>query len=83
MTNDTSKNSESEQYVPPSNNSIYSSFGGWPGFMQSYGLKPWDLNDVEEGKRIVEGFKEHDKLEWEEKQAAKANKKWMEEIILE
>ena len=74
MENNTSKASESEQYVPPSDNSIYSSFGGWPGFMRSYGLKPWDLGDVEEGKRIVEGFKANDKQEWEDKQAEKATK---------
>ena len=43
--------------------------------MHSYGLKPWDLGDVEEGKRIVEGFKANDKLDWEEKQAEKAKKK--------
>jgi len=69
------KPSESEQYVPPSHNSIYSSFGGWQGFMHSYGLKPSDLGDVEEGKRIVEGFKANDKQDWEEKQAEKAKKK--------
>ena len=71
----TSKGSEPEQYVPPSTNSIYAPFGGWPGFMHSYGLKPSDLDDVEEGKRIVEGFKAIDKQDWEERQAAKANKK--------
>ena len=70
-----SKGSESEQYVPPSNNSIYAPFGGWPGFMHSYGLKPWDLGDVEEGKSIVEGFKEIHRQDWEEEQAAKADKK--------
>jgi hypothetical protein len=75
MANNTSKASESEQYVPPSDNSIYSSFGGWPNFMRSYGLKTWDLDDVEEGKRIVEAFKANDKEEWEEKQAEKAKKK--------
>jgi hypothetical protein len=75
MANNTSKASESEQYVPTSNNSIYSSFGGWEGFMHSYGLKPWDLDDVEEGKMIVEAFKAYDKHEWEEKQAEKAKKK--------
>jgi hypothetical protein len=69
------KGSESEQYVPRSNNSIYSSFGGWSGFMHSYGLKPWDLDDVEEGKRIVEGLKAIDRQDWEDEQAAKANKK--------
>jgi len=64
---------ESEtKYVPRSNNSIYQPFGGWHGFMQSYGLKPWDLDDVEEGRRIVEAMKEMDKRDWEEEKAAKA-----------
>jgi hypothetical protein len=75
MANNTSKASDSEQYVPPSDNSIYSPFGGWQGFMHSYGLKPWDLGDVEEGKRILQGLKANDKQDWEEKQAEKANKK--------
>jgi hypothetical protein len=75
MGKNTRKASESEQYVPPSNNSIYRPFGGWPGFMHSYGLKPSDPDDVEEGKRIVEGLKAIDKQDWEEKQAEKANKK--------
>jgi hypothetical protein len=75
MANDTSKASESEQYVHPSNNSIYSSFGSWPGSMHSYGLKTGDPDDVEEGKRIVKAFKANNKEEWEEKQAEKAKKK--------
>lgn len=65
---------DTTQYVPPSNADIYRPFGGWPGFMQSYGLKPWNLDDVEEGKQIVEKMKEIDRLEWEEQQAAKASR---------
>jgi hypothetical protein len=44
-----------------SNNSYYKPFGGWVGFMHSYGLKPSDDDDVEEGKRIIEAFKEQDR----------------------
>lgn len=69
------KDSASDEYVPRSNNSIHQGFGGWNNFMHSYGLKPWNPDDVEEGKRIVEAFKEGDKQDWEEQQAAKANKK--------
>ncbi|KAL4251648.1 hypothetical protein ABKN59_003777 [Abortiporus biennis] len=38
----------------PSKYSIYKSYGGWPNFMHSHGLKTWDHDDVEEGNRIVE-----------------------------
>ncbi|KAI0320152.1 hypothetical protein OF83DRAFT_656388 [Amylostereum chailletii] len=61
--------SASNTYVPKSNNSP---FGGWKGFMRSYGLKPEDLDDVEEGKKILEAFKEQDRDEWEEAQKAKS-----------
>jgi hypothetical protein len=43
--------------------------------MHSYGLKPWDLGDVEKGKRIVEGLKAINKQDREEKQAEIANEK--------
>ena len=67
------KKGHSTQYVPKSNADIYRPFGGWPGFMHSYGLKTWNTDDVEEGKQIVEAFKEQDKRNWEEEQAAKAS----------
>jgi hypothetical protein len=41
------KNDKSEQYVPPSNNSIYQTYGGWPG--------PWNDDDVQEGKAMWKG----------------------------
>jgi len=43
--------------------------------MRSYGLKPSDLDDVEQGKQIIEGFKRADKQQWEEAQAAQGGKK--------
>lgn len=64
---------DTAKYVPPSNADVYRPFGGWPGFMHSYGLKPSNLDDVEEGKQIVEQMKENDKMDWEEKQAAEAS----------
>jgi len=44
-----------------SNNSYYKPFGGWPRWMQSHGLNPWDFDDVEEGKAILKGYKALDK----------------------
>ncbi|KAH8898884.1 hypothetical protein GQ53DRAFT_742046 [Thozetella sp. PMI_491] len=32
------------------------SHGGWTGFMQSMGLKPWKDDDAAEGKVILEAF---------------------------
>jgi hypothetical protein len=49
--------------VPRSNNSYIK------GFMHSYGLKPWNDDDVQEGKQIIEKFKELDRMQWEEEQA--------------
>jgi hypothetical protein len=67
-----SQSSSSKKYVEPSTNSYYTSYGGWQNFMHSYGLKPWDLDDVEEGKRIVQAFKDADREQWEEEQKEKA-----------
>jgi len=49
--------------APKSNYEYYKAYGGWPGFMLSYGLKPWDLDDVEEGKAIIRGLRECDAME--------------------
>ena len=38
----------------------YKAYGGWHGFMQSYGLKPYDPDDVQEGKDIIAGFRNID-----------------------
>ncbi|KAH9899328.1 hypothetical protein C8Q73DRAFT_638018 [Cubamyces lactineus] len=61
-------NKTSDTYVPKSNNEYYKSFGGYNNFMRSYGLKPWDDDDVQEGKAIIEAFKEGDRQDWEEAQ---------------
>ncbi|KAH7323254.1 hypothetical protein B0I35DRAFT_477132 [Stachybotrys elegans] len=31
-------------------------YGSWTHFMQCFGLKPWDMDDVEEAKAIAESF---------------------------
>jgi hypothetical protein len=66
-----SQSGSDDTYVPLSNNAIYQTWGGWPNFMHSYGLKPWDLDDVEEGHRIIDKLKEGHRLEWEEDQREK------------
>ncbi|KAF9456842.1 hypothetical protein BDZ94DRAFT_1274639 [Collybia nuda] len=60
----------SNAYAEKSNNSYYKSYGGWPNFMASHGLKPWNPDDVEEGHQIIQAFKDHDRQDWEEAQAA-------------
>lgn len=40
--------------------------------MLSYGLKPWNDDDVYEGKQILQGMKDGDKFAWEEEQKEKA-----------
>ncbi|KAJ5661869.1 uncharacterized protein N7477_009485 [Penicillium maclennaniae] len=40
----------------PAERAIVKSYGGWTHFMQSFGLKPWKEDDVEEGKRILAAF---------------------------
>ncbi|KAF8980155.1 hypothetical protein BDQ17DRAFT_1380899 [Cyathus striatus] len=64
--NSNTNSGSSSTYTPPSNNSYYKPYGGWPNFMASYGLKPWDDDDVQEGHAIVDAFKEQDRLDWEE-----------------
>lgn len=49
-----------EPPLTPAERAIVKSYGGWTSFMQSFGLKPWDSDDAEEGKRILEGFVEQD-----------------------
>jgi hypothetical protein len=39
------------------------SYGGWTAFLQSFGLKPWESDDAEEGKRILEAFAQQDENE--------------------
>lgn len=62
------KSSSSSGYVPKSDYAYYKDFGGFNNFMHSYGLKPYDHNDIQEGKAIIEGFREQDRYEWEQKQ---------------
>ena len=56
--------------APKSNYQYYKAYGGWYGFMHSHGLKPYDPDDVQWGKAIVEGYRKDDAEE-----AANAGKK--------
>ncbi|KAJ5511353.1 hypothetical protein N7453_003456 [Penicillium expansum] len=42
--------------LTPAERAIVKSYGGWTYFLQSFGLKPWETEDAEEGKRILEAF---------------------------
>ncbi|ERS94916.1 uncharacterized protein SPSK_10305 [Sporothrix schenckii 1099-18] len=49
--------------LTPAERTIVKSYGGWTGFMQSYGLKPWDEADAQEGKQILEAMVDADDKE--------------------
>ncbi|CAL1704117.1 unnamed protein product [Somion occarium] len=38
---------------------LYDSFGGYENFMHSYGLKPWDSDDIDEGEAIARVLEDH------------------------
>ncbi|KAJ5669732.1 hypothetical protein N7462_010802 [Penicillium macrosclerotiorum] len=46
--------------LTPAERTIVKSYGGWTSYMHSFGLKPWDMDDIDEGKRIVEAFVQDD-----------------------
>jgi hypothetical protein len=54
--------------LPPYAKDYIKAYGGWTGFMHSYGLKPWDHDDIEEAEMIVRSFA---KADAEEKAQAK------------
>lgn len=76
------KNAQSV-FVPKSDNEYYKHFGGRNKFMVSYGLKPWEDDDVEEGKTILNAFRKQDKYEWEQEQASKNRKWWYSTCLCE
>lgn len=49
-----------EPPLTPAERAIVKSYGGWSQFMASFGLKPWDRDDADEGKRILESFAQDD-----------------------
>ncbi|KAJ5092833.1 hypothetical protein N7456_008694 [Penicillium angulare] len=46
--------------LTPAERAIVKSYGSWTEFMQSYGLKPYDLDDIEEAKSIVQALASND-----------------------
>jgi len=50
----------SEPPLSPAERVIVKSYGGWTNFMISFGLKPWEEDDADEGKRILKAFTEED-----------------------
>lgn len=59
------------QYRPRPEAYYHDEFGGYNNFMASFGLNPWNLNDKQEAKAIIEGFRRQDKYTWEQEQLAK------------
>lgn len=45
--------------LSPAERNIVRSYGTWTDFMIAYGLKPYNLDDVQEGKLILEGMVAH------------------------
>lgn len=45
-----------EPPLSPEERSIVKGYGGWTAFMQSFLLKPWENDDVEEAKAILKGL---------------------------
>ena len=70
-----SQQTSSDTYKPKSDYQYYKDFGGFNNFMHSYGLKPWNDDDIQEGKAIIEGFRQQDRYEWEQEQKANSAQK--------
>ncbi|KAJ5358426.1 uncharacterized protein N7496_010839 [Penicillium cataractarum] len=42
--------------LTPAEREIIKPYGGWTQFLMSYGLKPWNGEDAEEGMGILKGL---------------------------
>ncbi|KAL6853094.1 hypothetical protein ACO1O0_007647 [Amphichorda felina] len=42
--------------LTPAERAIVKSYGGWTNFMICFGLKPYELDDIDEAKQIVATF---------------------------
>ncbi|GJJ15811.1 hypothetical protein Clacol_010089 [Clathrus columnatus] len=47
----------------PNSSGTYKAWGSYENFMLSYGLRPDDFDDVEEGKAIIRGLRDADEAE--------------------
>ncbi|KXN81837.1 hypothetical protein AN958_03606 [Leucoagaricus sp. SymC.cos] len=70
-TRSSSQQNQGNTWVPPSNNHYYKAYGGQRNFMIAFGLKPYDPDAYDEARRLVEMFREDDRLEWEAKNQGK------------
>ncbi|GIK01928.1 hypothetical protein Aspvir_005969 [Aspergillus viridinutans] len=46
--------------LTPAERAIVKSYGGWTQFMISFGLKPYELDDIDEAKSIVSSLAAED-----------------------
>lgn len=51
---------EIEPPLTPAEREIVKSYGGWAQFMASFGLKPWEQDGADEGKKTLEAFVRND-----------------------
>ncbi|KAG5934683.1 hypothetical protein E4U53_000633 [Claviceps sorghi] len=60
--------------LTPAEREIRRSYGGWTNFMASMGLKPWDLDHIDEAKAIIAAMASHDEAAKREADQTKENK---------
>lgn len=60
LINSAKRLTSAEPPLTPAEREIVKSYGGWTQFMICFGLKPWDLDDTDQGKRILESFVQDD-----------------------
>ncbi|GJJ15809.1 hypothetical protein Clacol_010087 [Clathrus columnatus] len=58
--NGTTSKSTSSSRSSNSDYAIYKSYGGWQNFHHCHRLKPWDDDDLEEGKAIIQALRDAD-----------------------
>jgi len=56
----TTNSSSTSASAPKSDYAYHKAYGGYHGFMHSHGLKQYNDADVQEGKDIIEAFRQHD-----------------------
>jgi len=45
-----------EPSLTPAENAVVRSYGGWTEFMQTFGLKPWETEDIEDAISIIKSL---------------------------